>query len=174
MSIDPADLAAILRRVELAGGKVLQIVLPVPPDSEGWFPIAEIESEIEFPVPSRQELIIPGFRPPALNRLMRGKIKDRIRLGREARERIAVAARAWGVRRAVGVKRRVSLEITLTGRQKPLDVDAVWKAILDGLVHAGLLVDDSCRWAALGEVVFLRGEVTSTKIILDDLAEPPS
>lgn len=168
------DLDALVRRAEEAGGKVLRTRLPdehAGPVASDFRCMTEIRSEAPGLAPGRHEFTIAGFRPPSLNRLMRGKIKDRIRLSREARDRIALAARLACVGRADGVKRRVSLEITLAGRQRPLDVDAVWKAILDGMTHSGLIVDDSCRWCALGEVWFLRGETTSTKIILEDVGE---
>jgi hypothetical protein len=155
MRIDPSDLAALVRRAESAGGKVLRTIVPDDDAPAG-------------PGPARQEIVLPGFRPPSLNRLMRGKIRDRIRLGHEARSRIALEARHANVGRATG-RRRVSVEVTLSGRQRPLDVDSIWKALLDGLVSCGLLVDDSCRYCTLGSVVFARGEATSTRVILENV-----
>jgi hypothetical protein len=151
------DIDRLIRQAEQAGGKVLRTVV-----SDG-------ESSDDLPGPARQEFMISGWRPPSLNALMRGKLSDRIRLGKMARERIAWEARLAGVRGTASIRRRVSLAITLGGRQRPTDVDSVWKATLDGLVSAGLIVDDSARWCAIGDLSFDRGEVTSTRIILEDL-----
>jgi hypothetical protein len=41
-------------------------------------------------------------------------------------------------------------------RQRGADPDAYWKSLLDALVHAGLLVDDSPKWCELGPVRFER------------------
>jgi hypothetical protein len=159
MRISQADLDRLVRQVERSGGKVLRTMLP------------DDSASGDSPGPSRQEFTIEGWRPPSLNTLMRGKISDRIRLGKAARERIAWEARLADVRGTVSIRRRVSLAITLSGRQRATDIDSMWKATLDGLVSAGLIVDDSARWCAIGDLSFGRGEATSTRIILEDMEE---
>jgi Holliday junction resolvase RusA-like endonuclease len=49
------------------------------------------------------------------------------------------------------------------------DVDAYWKATLDGLVLNGLLVDDNQHWAEIVPVEFERGAEKKTVIELEDI-----
>ncbi len=68
--------------------------------------------------------------------------------------------------------RRVDLKITnRLGRER--DPDASWKSVLDGLVHARMLIDDSRRWVKLGDVTVERGSERSTCITLTDLEASP-
>jgi hypothetical protein len=64
--------------------------------------------------------------------------------------------------------RRVSLVVT-TVRGRDPDPDNLMKSLLDSLVWARALRDDSARWCRLGPVTFERGKVLSTTIILEDL-----
>jgi hypothetical protein len=98
-----------------------------------------------------QRLTIPIL-PPSLNRLMRGKL----------RTRDAATVPAAG-------KRRVSLVLVYPRGRKLHDPDSFFKAVGDGLVRAGLLVDDGPGWVEWGTVRYARGEHESTEIILEDL-----
>lgn len=113
-------------------------------------------------------LTIPGFRFATLNELMRGHWAHRSRLKRRDRCAVALFARLAGLSAAAG-KRRVSVSITYSGRQQAADVDAYWKSLLDALVAAGLLVDDSPAWCEIGEVRQARGETTATVIELENV-----
>jgi hypothetical protein len=113
-------------------------------------------------------LTVPSWHPSTVNALMRS-VRGRIRLKKQDRELITVYARLAGVPRAEG-RRRISLNITLGPGQRACDPDAYWKSLLDGLVVAGLLVDDNRNWCELGEVRFDRGPARATTITLEELA----
>lgn len=66
-------------------------------------------------------------------------------------------------------KRRVSLEIVLGKGQRACDPDAYWKSLLDALVHAGQLVNDSPKWVELAPVKFSRS-IAGATITLEDIA----
>jgi hypothetical protein len=112
-------------------------------------------------------LLLPGFVPTSLNRLTRGRRRDRIRLARGDRDIIRWHARLSGVPPATG-PRRVSLVITLPPGERRCDPDAYWKSLLDGLRACGLLVNDSARWVVLGGIDWERGP-RRTAVVLEDL-----
>lgn len=111
---------------------------------------------------------IKRWRPASLNQLMSGHWRAKHRLKLADRELVGMYAVQAGVPKAEG-KRRVSLEIVLQGRQQEADPDAYWKSLLDALVYAGLLVDDSREWCELGAVTYSRGDEGSTTIVLEDV-----
>lgn len=112
-------------------------------------------------------LTIPGL-APTVNRLMRGTIRRRIRIAKAWRFAVAVCAVRDRIPHATG-KRRVSLEITLGPRQRGPDPDNLWKANLDALVHAHLLIDDDRHHVELGPVEYGRGPAAETTVVLEDL-----
>jgi Holliday junction resolvase RusA-like endonuclease len=60
--------------------------------------------------------------------------------------------------------------MTITSqRGRERDPDASWKSVLDGLVHAHMLIDDSRKWCKLGDVTFERGSERATTIQLTDI-----
>jgi hypothetical protein len=87
-------------------------------------------------------LVIDGWHPARLNQLVGCHWGTRSKRKRVDREVIALEALAQKIPKAMG-KRRVSLVLTLAPRQRAGDLDAYWKSLLDALVVAGLLVDDS-------------------------------
>jgi Holliday junction resolvase RusA-like endonuclease len=89
-------------------------------------------------------------------------------LKRADRELIAWYAKAADVPTATG-RRRVSLLLTLSPRQRGGDPDAYWKAVLDALVHARLLTDDNRQGVELGDVEYERASARATTILLQDL-----
>lgn len=110
-------------------------------------------------------IVIPNWRPPTLNQLMRGKVKTQIALSKACKAMVAGYGRE--VPRAGG-KRKVSLLIELEGRQKEMDADAPWKGLLDALVFCGLLIDDHSRYVQFGEFEQCRG-ASQTVITLEDV-----
>ena len=111
-------------------------------------------------------ITIPRWHPATVNQLLRS-VKGRIRLKKTDRELIGWYARCARITRATG-RRRVSLEITLGPRQRASDPDAYWKSLLDALVQAGLLIDDTRQHVELGSVEFNRGPEHQTVILLED------
>lgn len=116
----------------------------------------------------KQVLVLDGIQPPTLNQLMRGRIRDRIRLGKQFRTAVMLRAREQFLVLAL-TKRRVSIAITLPKGKRAADPDAFFKAVGDSLVKANLLVGDSHKWVQWGTVDFLRGESLSTCIYLEDI-----
>ena len=92
-------------------------------------------------------LVIPGFTPTRDNQLIYVHWATARRLKRHDANVIARAAVAYGVPKATG-RRRVTLTVQSRFRRLPDDT-AYLKSALDGLVHAGLLVDDSREWMDL-------------------------
>jgi hypothetical protein len=97
----------------------------------------------------RYELHIPGWRPALDNELFRLHWSRRLSRKRHDAQVLATAALALGVPRATGPRR---LGVTIYGRYHRgavPDDPAPYKSLLDGLVHAGLLVDDSAEYLEL-------------------------
>jgi Holliday junction resolvase RusA-like endonuclease len=113
-------------------------------------------------------LEIPGYLPLSLNRLMRSR-KLRMSEPKRAAEHFGIARLVFNVPKATG-KRRVSLVFTVAkGKPKP-DPDNLVKVVLDGLVKAGVLVDDSDEWCELGGIKLQTGQHPKTMAIVEDLA----
>ena len=102
-----------------------------------------------------------------LNELL-GHWAKAARLKRRDREWLMLECKSQGIVPATG-KRRVSLLVTMGPKKRSPDRDAWWKALLDALVHAGTLIDDSPRWCVPGEVEYERGESNAMTIILEDV-----
>ena len=81
---------------------------------------------------------------------------------------MAYYAKLAGIPNALD-KRRVSLEITLVGRQKEADPDAYWLDLLDALVQSHLLIDDKDQFCEMGKVTYQRGEKSKTVIVLEEV-----
>jgi hypothetical protein len=116
---------------------------------------------------TRWEVVLP-FHPTRLNVLMRMHWSRRGRTAADEALVIGWSCNLAGVPPAKG-KRRVSMRLTLAGRDKRSDPDARWKTTLDGLVKAGRLVDDSARWVELGPVEFERGAERKTTLFIEDV-----
>lgn len=102
-----------------------------------------------------------------VNELLRS-VKARIRLKRRDRQWLALACRAAGVPRATG-RRRVSLTLVYGPRARRHDPDGFWKSVLDALVKAGALKNDSPGWCELGEVLYVRGKRAAMRILIEDV-----
>ncbi len=112
-------------------------------------------------------LEIPGYLPLSLNRLMRSR-KLRMSEPKRAADHFTLAALVFRVPKATG-KRRVSLVFTVQkGKPKP-DPDNLVKVVLDGLVKAGVLVDDSDEWCQLGGIRMEVGKHPKTMAIVEEM-----
>jgi hypothetical protein len=118
-------------------------------------------------VQPRWEVRLPIYLT-SLNKLMRMHWSRRAGVLKDEAMVILWFCDLAGVPRATG-KRRVSQRITLVGRNKACDPDNMNKSMLDGLVKAGRLIDDSARWAELGSVSFYRGREIETHLLIEDI-----
>jgi hypothetical protein len=117
--------------------------------------------------PSRWELLIPGWIPTLANELLRTHPMRRGRLKRADVETVYVAALEQGVGPATG-KRRVSVTVYCGNRSHAPDPDACLKSLLDALVKAHLLIDDSAAYCELGDIRVEKGK-RATLVILEDV-----
>lgn len=115
------------------------------------------------------KIVIPNWLPARLNQ-NRGHWSKFARLKRIDRDLVAVYARPFPL--ATG-KRSVRLVVTLSGPGREPDPDSFWKSLLDALVAAKMLIDDSRKWCALEPVEFRRGPARSTCIELTDMEATP-
>ena len=110
-------------------------------------------------------ITIPNWRPNLLNELMNCHWAKAAKLKRASRNLIGCYTAHLP---KATVKRRLTLHVVLGKGQRKFDIDAPWKDLLDALVHAGMLKDDSEAWAELVPLKFSRGEMASI-IILEDM-----
>lgn len=103
---------------------------------------------------SSQIMRIPHWHPTPLNKLL-GHWSQAHKQKKADREIIQAYAAIYGMREATG-KRRVTLTVLLPKGKRATDPDSMHKSLLDGLVHAKLLVNDSLRWVELPPVQFAR------------------
>lgn len=94
-------------------------------------------------------LRIPGWRPTLTNILLRMHWKARNRALKDDAAIIWAEAYSQGIPKATG-KRRMVQVIQSVGNRRPPDDDATLKSLQDGLVKAGLLIDDSSKWLEVG------------------------
>lgn len=113
-------------------------------------------------------LVLEGWHPTRLNRLVGCHWGTRSKRKRLDRQRVAVEALVQKIPKATG-KRRVELVLTLAPRQRAGDPDAYWKSLLDALVAAGLLTSDNRQGVELGAVRFERARSRRTFIVLIEL-----
>jgi hypothetical protein len=127
---------------------------------------AKVPAEAVAP-PAAYRLEIPAT-PPSLNRLMRGRIRDRIRLGKSWRFAVHLAFHLSGIPRATG-RRRVTLSVTWGPGERSIDPDNLNKCLGDSLKTAGAIRGDSYRWVTWGEAVYRRGPTARTVVVLEDV-----
>jgi hypothetical protein len=118
--------------------------------------------------PGTYTIHVPAWHPATLNELLSGHWAKRHRLKRHDGEVLALFPKLGSIPKAAG-KRRVSLVLTLAPRQRAADPDSHWKSVLDALVAAGMLINDSHVWCELGPVTIERGTGKATTILLEDL-----
>lgn len=117
-----------------------------------------------------QILEIDGWCPPSVNLLLKSHWGAANRMKRAVKNRIWAEALAAKPRLTAATgRRRVGVEVTVSGRSGMPDGDNILKALLDALKANGLILDDSARWCELGEVAVRRGPRKGTKITLEDI-----
>lgn len=112
---------------------------------------------------------IPGYLPPSLNELLGVHWSKRSKM----KEHAANLVKVYGWRKCDVAcafrKRTVLITLTRAGRRKELDADNAKKILLDALVKAGLLGDDSPAWCNCPDPVQVKGLVCSTMVELREL-----
>lgn len=117
---------------------------------------------------STHAFTIPGYLPPTLNVLIRSHWSARARKGRECKHLVLAYSGIARTPQATG-KRRVSLAFVSRRGERAADHDARLKLLLDALVFAGLLVDDSPQWCELGRIESRAGAARETIVTLEDI-----
>jgi len=128
---------------------------------------AGMETRCSMTSVTMHTLTIPDFIPQNLNRLLRTHWAKRNRAIRADADLVAVLAMQAGIPKARG-KRRLSLAVTTNTNVAP-DADNLLKAMLDALVKARLLIDDSPRWVELAGISVSRADRRETRITLEDV-----
>lgn len=113
-------------------------------------------------------LVIPDWRPTLANELVGKHWAKAGRLKAADRELVAGYAVKQGIPKAAG-RRRVDVMICGPFRGRMPDPDAPLKSLLDALVKAGLLVDDSAEWCELGVVSVDRAKRYETTVLLKEV-----
>jgi Holliday junction resolvase RusA-like endonuclease len=116
-------------------------------------------------------LVIPHWRPPLANEWRGRHWSVAHRLRKRAADLLGTYALAQRVPKAT-CRRSVAVEVVLGPRQRQPDRDSMDKLLLDAVVEAGLLLDDSDRGlAGRVEVTFRRGDASAwgTVVTLTDL-----
>lgn len=114
-------------------------------------------------------ILIPDYHPPRLNQIRGRHWAVERRAKKELAELLRVYSLLQGVPTAVS-RRQVKLALSGWPQGKFPDRDAWDKCLLDALVHASLLLDDSDRGLeGRVEVVYHRSERRWTQIELTDV-----
>ena len=109
---------------------------------------------------------IPNWRPTPLNQIMGAHWA----VGHKRKKADANIIRCYTRHLPTAeCKRVVSLKMILGKGQRKFDDDAPWKSLLDALVQAKMLVDDSPKWCAFTAPEYERGEMPYTIITLTDI-----
>lgn len=112
-------------------------------------------------------VFIANWHPTLLNKLVNNHWATAAKYKKHDRQMVASYTHTFP--KAAG-KRHVTLQIVLGYRQKGGDVDAYWKSLLDGLVSAGMLVDDSRHYCETAPVKFTRNrDDWGSRITLEDV-----
>ena len=119
---------------------------------------------------SRYVLAIDRWHPVLVNKLIKSHWRTAGRLKLVDKNIVGVYCQRNRIPLAQG-PREVSLVVVFPSSRKGRlpDPDAYWKSLLDALVHARMLIDDSRAYVRTGSVEFERASERSTRIILEDL-----
>jgi Holliday junction resolvase RusA-like endonuclease len=113
-------------------------------------------------------LMIPGWMPVPLNKMLGHHWGTATKHKRADRLVVKAAVLAYHVPRAE-VRRRVTVLVVLPKGKRAPDPDALYKSLLDAMVEAGALVNDSYRWVVADPVEFARGDKLTTFVTLEDV-----
>lgn len=115
-------------------------------------------------------IFIPGFFPTPLNKLLSSHWSFASKLKLEDREKVAIACKLYGTPPAE-CKRRIDVTYIMPPGKRAIDPDGTYKSLLDALVHAGALKNDSHVWAEPRTPRVARGpvEAAGTLVLLEDL-----
>lgn len=113
-------------------------------------------------------LRVTGWRPARLNELISVHWTQKYKRKNADRQKLLVECQNQNIPRAVG-KRRLSLVWILGKGDRTPDQDGLHKSLLDGLVLAGRLRDDSPKWLELGPTTFRREAVSGVEVTLEDI-----
>jgi|SRR5262245_44324702 len=120
--------------------------------------------------PTTYRLFVPRWRPP-LNNEWRGRHWGvAYRLRRKTARLLGTYRFVHGIPRAI-CRRSVAVEVILAPRMRQPDADSMDKLLLDALVAADMLLDDSAHGlAGRVEVTFRRGDAKTwgTQITFTD------
>lgn len=116
--------------------------------------------------PSCWTIRIPDWHPPSLNKLL-GHWAERGRIKKTTTAIVTLYVMRAGIPKAE-IKRRVWIHMVMAPKQRCIDRDNAPKAVLDALVHAGALKNDSPKWVATEPITFSRGERAETFITVED------
>ena len=100
--------------------------------------------------------MIPDWHPPSVNDVMGSSIKKRTKIKSQAKNIVSAYCCLYDVDRIVkpngelgdnACRRRIKAYVLTKPRTSiRFDLDNIWKYLLDGLVDARVLVDDSNEW----------------------------
>lgn len=116
-------------------------------------------------------LWVPGWTPGALNKKLWKHWSVAAKAQKADKAAIQIAVLMCGTPKATR-PRKVELYMLLGKGRRCLDPDAVWKGLLDGLVAAGALVNDSPAWCRIEQPNYLRclhGAAPGAFVVLTDL-----
>ena len=109
---------------------------------------------------------IPNWAPSPVNKLYDHHWASRRKHKKTDADVVAHYGR--GVPKA-NQKRAVYLHVVFPPKKRMPDVDAYAKSLLDSLVHAGLLVNDSSAWCRLEPVAYSRGNALVSFVTVEDV-----
>lgn len=118
---------------------------------------------------ARYVLVIDKWWPATVNKMNRS-VRTRIRLKKADRNLVCAYCLKNRIPVATG-PRLVHLTVVRGKSQKGRDIDpdAPWKSLLDALVKAKMLIDDSRLYCRPGETFYERGEERGCRIELIDI-----
>jgi Holliday junction resolvase RusA-like endonuclease len=114
-----------------------------------------------------QTLTIPNWYPVSLNEMAGYHWSVKARLKRQDVDMIAGYAMQAGLRKA-SCKRYVRIYFHGWHRGRRPDPDNLLKSLLDAMVQAGLLVDDSLTWCEWERPEIIQSTVKQTVITISD------
>lgn len=113
-------------------------------------------------------LELPGYHPTPLNQLLGRHHFARGRLKKQDAEVIGRAVLLYGVPPAAG-KRTVRLHLVFGPGERGCDPDAYWKTLLDALVQAGALKDDTRNYVLTpAPPEYSRGESRKSYVTIEE------